>query len=91
MHYLPVDIEYEEALMEFVKIKAKDIELKLALNKKKDGPNWKNLKQTEKMFYYWLNKHNYLEFIFFDYMMRSVLFGEKYVKEKRNRVSQDVY
>lgn len=58
MHYLPVDIEYEDALMDFVKIKAKDIELKLALNKKKDAPNWKNLKQIEKMFYYSLNKQN---------------------------------
>jgi hypothetical protein len=57
-HYFPVDIQYEKALFEFVKIKASDIKLKLALNKKKDLPT--NRKQTEKMFYYSLSQVNYI-------------------------------
>jgi len=40
------------------------------------------------MFYYWINENNEIEFIFFDYMMKNVTFGEAYIRKKRDNVSK---
>ncbi len=43
------------------------------------------------MFYYSINQDNYVEFIFFDYMMRGVSFGEKFAEQNRKKVDEDTF
>ncbi len=43
------------------------------------------------MFYYSINKDNYVEFIFFDYMMRGVSFGESFAEKNRKKVDEDTF
>ncbi len=43
------------------------------------------------MFYYSINQLNYVEFIFFDYMMRGVSFGEKFAHQNRSKVDEDTF
>ena len=43
------------------------------------------------MFYYSINQDNLIEFIFFDYMMKNVTFGEKEIINSKKNVSTEVY
>ena len=43
------------------------------------------------MFYYSINQLNYVEFIFFDYMMQGVYFGEKFANQNRGKVDEDTF
>jgi hypothetical protein len=81
MHYYSIDVQYEEAFIQFAKVKAKEVHLYLALKKRDFKEDFK--RNNEKMLYYCLNQHNYAEFTFFDYSMKQLNFGEKYIKDKK--------
>lgn len=85
MHYYPVDIEYEEAILQFAKLKGKEKNIYLALNKW-DNRGDNGQKKTSWMFYYCVDKKDNVEITFFDYQVKQFNFGEKYINSNKSKV-----
>lgn len=85
MHFLPVDICYEEALMKFVNLKAKESKFKIATNK----VFFEDDQEFGRLFYYCLNQKNVIQFIFFDMNMNDVSLGEQYIRQNQKTFPEE--